>query len=238
MAANNENSRSYTDQDKGMRLPWPLKIAAVAGIAVPLTMIVHVSHTEMQSMRKDVVTLEAENAEIVPVAEKLQVEVVELRTDLADEQLVRRSLEGKVAALGDQVAVLRKRESSLHGIIDLLEGEVISVERRLEKLAVNSPGANVNLTGLGAAALVASGDPQLRNENNRMRNELGKHDEQVAELLGEIGILNQELEIMRGERGQLQARVSELNMEVDRTREAIKHNAKSVDLAGLLDENN
>lgn len=238
MAANTKKSESYASKDNGFRLPWALKIAGVGAIAVPLTMIVHVAHTDMQSMRYDVVTLEAENAEIIPVAKKLQVEVVGLRADLADEQLVRRSLEGKIAALGDQVAVLRKRESSLHGIIDLLEGEVIAVERRLEKLAVNSPGANVNLTGLGAAALVASGDPQLRNENNRMRNELGKHDEQVAELLGEIGILNQELEIMRGERGQLQAQVSELNIEVDRTRAAMKHGAKSVDLAGLLDENN
>ena len=116
--------------------------------------------------------------------------------------------------MSDQLATLRKREEALHGIIELLEGEVRSTEQRLERLAASRPRSSFpppsELADVDPNTGRSPVDPQLRSENERLRNELAKHDDQLAELLGEIGILSQELEIMRGERSQLRAEVERL----------------------------
>ena len=109
------------------------------------------------------------------------------------------ALQGKVSELESKVASLGKREEALQGIIDLLEGEVASAERRLEKLAQNGPQAEMPLSTLG----FSEQDGQVLRENDRLRNELRKHDDQLVELLAEISALNQELEIARGERSKI-----------------------------------
>ncbi len=113
-----------------------------------------------------------------------------------------------------QVAALRKRERALHGIIDLLEGEIASAERRLDELTADRPQRDMRLSGLGNGSLAVPNDPGVMRENQRLRNELRKHDEQVAELLGEIGILNQELEIARSERARSAAAINGRQPEV------------------------
>lgn len=170
-------------------------------------------------------------------------EVDSLRVRLADSNKLleigraeRELLKHRVAGLSDRVGVLVEREESLHGIIDLLEGEVASSERRLEELAKNQSSELRDFRPLSAAAIVAANDPQVRLENDRLRNELSKHDEQVVELLGEIGVLNQELEVMRDERSRLGDQAQELSREAQEQRDAIDASVGNGGLAGLPEE--
>ena len=118
-------------------------------------------------------------------------------------------LEREVDELSGQVAALGEREKAMRGIIGLLEGEVESAERRLEKLAENGPQPAPPLTGIG----LPQGDGQAYQENDRLRNELRKHDDQLVELLAEISSLNQELEIARGEQSKLGGEANGLSNE-------------------------
>ena len=174
------------------------------------------------------------------VFKALSADVDLLRKELADsnrslglERTERVKLESEVAILADRVSLLAEREESLHGIIDLLEDEVASAEKRLEALAESNGPTLPDFGGLSASAIASSNDPLIRKENDQLRNELGKHDEQVSELLGEIGILNQELEVMRNERSKLNTQVRELTTEAERHRRTIDSGVGSAELAGL-----
>lgn len=148
---------------------------------------------EAEKLAAEAEHLVEENTKLLGAREQLDL----ARAQLAAERDRSTDLERQVVGLNKRVAVLGQREESLLGIIDLLEGEVASAERRLEKLAEAQPQVAPEFRHLTAAAIVASSDPQLRRENARLRNELQKHDEQVVELLAEISTLNQEIEIVR-----------------------------------------
>ena len=235
---------------KSFRTPWTLRIAAVAGIAVPVGMLVHVSDVEQRSLSGQVEQLRGQTSvlgdanavlgERAVEADQLEVEVADLgqevddltgqiatlggqvdglKTDLqtSERRLDRElgakvRLERKVADLSGQIAALGEREKAMRGIIDLLEGEVASAERRLEKLAANGPKLEAPLTGIG----LPQGDGQARQENDRLRNELRKHDDQLVELLAEVSSLNQELEVARGERSKLGGEANGLSNEARR----------------------
>jgi len=129
--------------------------------------------------------------------EVLDGELAKSRVALGGEKVAKAILRKEVGELNSQVADLRRREDSLHGIIDLLEGEVASTERRLQKLVAGGPQAAFYLSGFDQNRFSNSNDPAVAHENERLQNALRSHDGEVTELLGEIGILNQELEIAR-----------------------------------------
>lgn len=156
--------------------------------------------SEIEQMGEQRSNLALQVAGFLEQVEEMDAELESSKMALGEERVANSNLQKKLGDLNGQVATLRKREGSLHDIIDLLEGEVASAERRLQKLTEGSPQPNFRISGLGQNGQGISDDPAVRYENERLRNELRKHDDQVTELLGEIGILNQELEIARTER--------------------------------------
>jgi septal ring factor EnvC (AmiA/AmiB activator) len=240
-------------------LPWVIRAAAVMGVAVPIGMLAHLSHEDQRQLGETIVVLEEKN--MVVAAERdtfatIASEVGVVRADLATSNTLlatsnealatsngllasergrRVALESDLGQLNEKVAVLGEREEALRGIIDLLEGEVSSAEGRIAKLAASQPQP-LDLTHLTAASIAASSDPQLRLENDRLRNELGKHDDQVVELLGEISVLNQELEMMRDERSRIGAEVGKLSKAAESQREALGESFDGAALAGVSDD--
>ncbi len=159
-------------------------------------------------------------ADVEANATMLRERLAATQAQLGAESSERTRLEVEVEDLSGRVATLLEREEGLRGIIDLLEKEVESAETRLAKLKDerNDP----SIEALAAAAIVAArSDSLLRQENDRLRNEMRKHDDQVVELLGEIGVLNEELAIMRGEHERLLGQAEAMSREAEGQGEAI-----------------
>jgi chromosome segregation ATPase len=191
------------------RLPWVLRIAFAAGILIPVCMIIHSSDRQLQAMEKSLqqkekarVSITGERDVLAQVAAQSAAQAMELSGEvqviagskrtmeqqlkesgkwLDDERRMRSSLQDKVATLSLQMKAYQEREGGLQDIIELLEGEVVSVEKRLEKMRAQSTVTSVSA-------------------NEHYGDAEGRQDAQVIALLNEIGIMNGEIETVREER--------------------------------------
>ena len=221
-----------SDNEKGFRMPWPLKIIFAVGVLVPVCMIVHSSDHQLKDMKR-VLQLK-ENARLSAVeemdmqsmiadqsaaeAKQLAGEVKALAGSkrLVDQQLERSSkwldderqistgLQQEVKKLAAQRSFYREREGELKDIIELLEGEVASVEGRLENLKDEQnvlQVASTNIVDIRDRGTVFGG---VLSENSKSK------DAQLMALLSEVGLMNSEIEEVRQERDMLKNELDRL----------------------------
>jgi chromosome segregation ATPase len=240
---------------KDFRLPWTLRMTFAAGILIPVLMIVHSSDHQLKDMKRSL--QQQENARLSVVEERdllaraaaqSAVQAQELAGDmkvmsdrkllveqqleqsgkwLDDERRIRTGLQHEVNKLSAKQNAYRKREGELHDIIELLEGEVASVEGRLKKLKAEQNDARV----VAKEAIEVRGQEAVPGEispgNRNLGSSASSQDAQLIALLNEIGTMNSEIEKVRQERDRLKNELDRLTASAaDDGRLAIRRSKK------------
>lgn len=206
-------------------MPWPLKMTFALGVLVPVSMIVHSSDYQLKEMKRGLQLKESERlsaveemdmqsmiaAQSAAEAKQLAGEVkaiagskrlVEQRLEqsskwLDDERQISTGLQQEVNKLAAQRKAYQEREGDLKDIIELLEGEVASVEGRLEKLKDAQNVLQVASTNIGDVRDQERVFGRVLAENGKSK------DAQLIALLNEVGLMNSEIEEVRQERDML-----------------------------------
>ena len=225
------------------RMPWVLRIAFAAGIVISVCMIIHSSDRQLRAMEESFkleekarMTLAGERDVMARVVARSAAETKELSGEieviagskraieqqfkesgkwLDDERRIRSGLQDEVARLSVQMTAFQKREGALQDIIELLEGEVASVEKRLKKIKTEEAAPQVTPNISGGPEIFASAGPDILRKNGYRGNNKGSHDAQVIALLNEIGTMNGEIEEVREERNILKAELDRLATDTD-----------------------
>ena len=236
------------------RLPWVVRIMFSAAIVIPVVMIIYSSDLEFRALEeslkdeqdakiiiageRDVLALVAAEAaaeagelsgKISAIAENkstLEQQLTESGKWLADERRIRLGLQGEVTRLSVKMAAFQKREGDLQDIIELLEGEVASVEKRLEKVRAQETVAPGSPHIPEETQLMAPEIPYAFRGNEYQGNNHGSHDAQVIALLNEIGIMNGEIAEVREERNMLRAEHDRLATGKDESKVALRRSKK------------
>lgn len=236
------------------RLPWSLRISFAAGIIIPVCMIIHSSDRQFRAMEeslkqgeksrmsvageRDVLTkvVEQSVAEAKELSGKIEVITGSKRTIeqqlkesgqwLDDERRIRSSLQDEVTRIAGQMTAYQKREGDLQDIIELLESEVASVEKRLEKIKTRETAAPVPPHVSGESQFIAPEIPDALRGSEYDGNNNGSHDAQVIALLNEIGIMNGEIEEVREERNMLREELDRLVAGKDESKVALRRSKK------------
>ena len=211
--------------EKEIRMPWFLKVTFAVGVLVPVCMIVHSSDHHLKDMKRELQLKESARLSAIEAMDMQSMIAAQSATEakqlagevkaiagskylveqqlkrsskwLDDERQISTGLQQEINKLAAQRRVYQEREGELKDIIELLEGEVASVEGRLEKLKHEQDVlqvASTNVVDVRDQEKVFDG---VLPENSKSK------DAQMIALLNEVGIMNSEIEEVRQERDML-----------------------------------
>ncbi len=211
--------------EKEIRMPWFLKVTFAVGVLVPVCMIVHSSDRQLKDMKQELQLKESARLSAIEAMDMQSMIAAQSATEakqlagevkaiagskylveqqlkrsskwLDDERQISTGLQQEINKLASQRKAYQEREGELKDIIELLEGEVASVEGRLKKLKHEQDVLQVASTNV-----VDVRDQETVFGGTLPGNSKSK-DAQMIALLNEVGVMNSEIEEVRQERDML-----------------------------------